>query len=308
MSPNGPLPLPKGPLPLPTGATERRPRRTVRSPLFRRSVSVILPAYNEQECIEDAVRDCLDFLPRCFANYEVVVVNDGSKDATGEIIRELEREFPGIVTGVQFEKNRGYGAAIMAGFRAGRGELLFYTDSDRQFDICELEAAVELLEEKKAEALFGFRVYRYDSVLRCITSWIYNRLVRVLFAVKVRDVDCAFKLFERHVLDRMHVACTDFFIDTELVARTAKQGHRTIEMGVRHFPRTAGRTTVHPGHIPKTLLTVARMWLMIHFGIGANRSLARDAARADEVVVTPQPRRMDAAAAQRSPAIEPEHR
>lgn len=311
MSPHGSLPSPTGPLPFPNGASERRPRRTVRSPLFGRSVSVILPAYNEQECIEDAVRDCLDFLPRCFAKYEVVVVNDGSKDATGDIIRELELEFPGIVTGVQFEKNRGYGAAIMAGFRAGRGELLFYTDSDRQFDICELEAAVELLEEKKIEALFGYRVYRYDSVLRCITSWIYNRLVRVLFAVKVRDVDCAFKLFERHVLDRMHVACTDFFIDTELVARTAKQGHRTIEMGVRHFPRTAGRTTVHPGHIPKTLLTVGRMWLMIHFGIGAQKALARDAARTD-VVVVPQRRRSDAPAPEpttpRGAAVEPEHR
>jgi len=289
---------PHGPLPLPRGASERRSRRPVRDPLFQRSVSVILPAYNEEECIEDAVRDCLEFLPRCFARYEVVVVNDGSKDATGQFIRELEAEFPGVVVGVQFERNRGYGAAIMAGFRRGSGELLFYTDSDRQFDICELEVAVETLQEKKAEAVFGYRVYRYDSVLRCMTSWVYNRLVRVLFAVKVRDVDCAFKLFERHVLDRMHVACTDFFIDTELVARTAKQGHRTCELGVRHFPRTAGRTTVHPGHIPRTLMTVARMWLMIHFGIGAQRALAREAA---DATLVPQPRKVEPQAPHEAP-------
>lgn len=257
-----------------------RPRsRHVRDPKFARRVAVVLPAYNEQECIEDAVADCLDFLPRCFEQYEVVCVDDGSKDRTAELIRGLEREHGSAVRGVYFEKNRGYGAAIVAGFRAADADLLFFTDSDRQFDITELEAAVETLESEGVDAVFGFRVYRYDSVVRCITSWVYNRLVRVLFGVKVRDVDCAFKLFDRKVIDGMDVACTDFFIDTELVARTAKLGFTSTELGVRHLPRTAGRTTVHPGHIPRTLMTVARMWLLIHFGIGRGRSIERDKKR-----------------------------
>lgn len=274
-------------------AGERPGRRPVRQEKFTAKVAIVLPAYNEQECIADAVADCLEFLPRCFERYEVVCVDDGSRDDTAAIVRGLERDHPGVVRGVYFERNQGYGAAIMAGFRAADAELLFFTDSDRQFDITELEPAVELLEGVGVEggagsgaeggsaggavdAVFGFRVYRYDSVIRCFTSWVYNRLVRVLFGVKVRDVDCAFKLFRRDVIDRMDVACTDFFIDTELVARTAKLGCTSREMGVRHLPRTAGRTTVHPGHIPRTLMTVARMWLLIHFGIGRGRTIERD--------------------------------
>lgn len=277
MPPTGPLPTPEpdGPAIDPRADGRPRPLRE-REPKFARKVAVVLPAYNEQECIEDAVADCLDFLPRCFEDYEVVCVDDGSRDRTAELIRGLERAHPGHVRGVYFESNQGYGAAIVAGFRAADAELLFFTDSDRQFDITELEAAVETLEREGVDAVFGFRVYRYDSVLRCITSWVYNRMVRVLFAVKVRDVDCAFKLFDRKVIDAMDVACTDFFIDTELVARTSKLGFASTELGVRHLPRTAGRTTVHPGHIPRTLMTVARMWLLIHFGIGRGRTIVRD--------------------------------
>jgi|GEM_PF-444479 len=275
---DGTRPLGSGPVGSSAGGPggERAAQRPVRREKFAQKVAIVLPAYNEQECIVDAVQDCLEFLPRCFERYEVVCVDDGSRDETAALIRGLERAHDGRVRGVYFEKNRGYGAAIVAGFRAADADLLFFTDSDRQFDITELEPAVELLEEEGVDAVFGFRVYRYDSVIRCFTSWVYNRLVRILFGVKVRDVDCAFKLFRREVIDRMDVACTDFFIDTELVARTAKLGFRSTEMGVRHLPRTAGRTTVHPGHIPRTLMTVARMWLLIHFGIGRGRTIVRD--------------------------------
>ncbi|MEZ5977727.1 MAG: glycosyltransferase family 2 protein [Planctomycetota bacterium] len=245
---------------------------------------MVLPAYNERECIADAVGDCLAFLPTCFERYEVVVVDDGSHDGTGDVVRELEARHPGVVVGVFHGVNRGYGAAIMSGFRKGSGDLLFYTDADRQFDVSEIEHAVEKLEDERVDAVYGFRVYRYDSVLRCMTSWVYNRLVRVLFGVKVRDVDCAFKLYRREVLDGLDIACTDFFIDTELVARARKKGVKACEIGVRHFPRTAGRTTVRPGDVPRTLLTVARMWLLIHFGIGKGRTIARDPG-SDDVLV-----------------------
>jgi hypothetical protein len=99
--------------------------------------------------------------------------------------------------------------------------------------------------------------------------------VRVLFRVKVRDVDCAFKLFTRKVVDRLHLESTDFFIDTEMVARTRRLGFKIVEKGVRHYPRKHGHTTVRAGHIPKTLWTVARMWWRIQFGPACSRPASR---------------------------------
>ncbi len=226
-------------------------------------ISVVLPAYNEEDSIEKAARAALEFLPTCFTDHEVLVVDDGSRDATAAVVEKLAREHPTLRL-LRHEQNQGYGAAIATGFTAARGELIFYTDSDNQFDIRELKDTVPLLED--ADVVFGFRVYRYDSVTRCLLSWIYNRLVRVLFLVKVRDVDCAFKLFKREVVEQLHFESRDFFIDTEMAARVSHLGSRLVEKGVRHYPRTAGSTTVRAGHIPKTLWTVFRMWFRIHFG------------------------------------------
>ena len=230
---------------------------------FRQSISVILPAYNEEESIEKAATDAASFLRDAFEDWEVLVVDDGSADDTAAIVRRLAEAEPRIKL-LSHPRNLGYGRALATGFGAARCELVFYTDADNQFDIRELKDTVPLTEQ--ADAVFGFRVYRYDSVLRCLLSWTYNRLVRVLFLVRVRDVDCAWKLFKRPVIERMVIEANDFFVDTELVARTAKLGVRTVEKGVRHYPRTAGSTTVRPSHIPRTLWTVAKMWFRIHFG------------------------------------------
>jgi dolichol-phosphate mannosyltransferase len=236
---------------------------------FLQSLSIVLPAYNEEANIEKQVRACLDFLQPSFADYEVIVVDDGSRDRTGEIVRALAAADPHVRV-VTHPTNLGYGRALADGFRAARCDVVFYTDSDNQFDVREIADALPLLASPQqpdgADAVFGFRVYRYDSVLRCILSWGYNRLVRVLFRVKVRDVDCAFKLWTRAVNERLDLESHDFFIDTEMVAKIRRLGFRTVEKGVRHYPRTAGTTTVRAGHIPKTLWTVARMWWRIHCG------------------------------------------
>ncbi|HLU40731.1 MAG TPA: glycosyltransferase family 2 protein [Planctomycetota bacterium] len=238
-------------------------------PPFSQSLSIVLPAFNEEDNIEKQVRACLDFLRGHFADYEVIVVNDGSRDRTGEIVDALARE-DGRVRQIVHPTNLGYGRALADGFKAARCDLVFYTDSDNQFDVREIKDAIPLIKgpgnPDGADAVFGFRVYRYDSVLRCILSWGYNRLVRVLFRVKVRDVDCAFKMWTREVNDRLTLWSHDFFVDTEMVAKIRRAGFRSVEKGVRHYPRTAGTTSVRPGHIPKTLWTVARMWFRIHFG------------------------------------------
>jgi glycosyltransferase involved in cell wall biosynthesis len=230
---------------------------------FPLSISMVLPAFNEEENIVEAARQCLEFATKRFRAAEVIVVDDGSKDDTAKVVTELARDWPQLKL-ISFAQNRGYGAAIAAGFCAATSDLVFFTDADLQFDVRELADLVPLIGE--ADAVMGFRVYRYDSVLRCVLSWVYNRIVRVLFRVKVRDVDCSFKLFTRKVVDRLHLESTDFFIDTEMVARTRRLGFKIVEKGVRHYPRKHGHTTVRASHIPKTLWTVARMWWRIQFG------------------------------------------
>jgi glycosyltransferase involved in cell wall biosynthesis len=234
-------------------------------PLIPHSVSVVLPAYNEEAGIERAVRAVLDYMPTDFADWECVVVDDGSRDKTPAILARLAAAEPRLRV-VTHETNQGYGRALSNGFAAATKELVFFTDGDAQFDIRELGTSVRMHRERGVDALFGFRVYRYDSVLRCMLSWAYNRLVRVLFLVRVRDVDCSWKLFTREVRDALQLESRDFFIDTEIVARTRKAGFKILEVGVRHYPRLHGHTSVRASDIPRTLATVFRMWFRIHFG------------------------------------------
>jgi len=226
-------------------------------------ISVVLPAYNEEENIEAVLNQALDVLPDLIDDFEVIVVNDGSTDGTAGIVHSIVSEHHPYVRLLSHTSNQGYGAALRTGFSRARHELVFYTDADRQFDIAELAYFLPFMAEY--DVVVGFRVYRYDAVLRSILSWTYNRIVRVLFRVRVRDVDCSFKLFRREVLDKITVESTDFFVDTELVAKARKWNFRIAEKGVRHYPRVAGATTVVAGNIPQTLRTVARMWQRIYF-------------------------------------------
>jgi dolichol-phosphate mannosyltransferase len=227
------------------------------------SVSVVLPAYNEVDNVVVAVERALAVLASMTMNYEVIVVDDGSSDGTADAVLPLVEANPGQVRLFRHVQNVGYGAAIRTGMCNAKGELIFYTDADNQFDIGELKWFLPLIADH--DMVVGFRVYRYDPVLRSILSWLYNRLVNVLFRVRVRDVDCAFKLFRREVVEKTPIDSTDFFVDTELLARARKWNFRIVERGVRHYPRTAGETTVRASHIGLTLKTVARMWRRIYF-------------------------------------------
>jgi glycosyltransferase involved in cell wall biosynthesis len=225
-------------------------------------LSVVLPAYNEEESIETAVRKALEVLPKLAEQFEVIVVDDGSRDRTGEVAHALVKEHYPRVRLLRHLENRGYGAAIRSGFSRAQYEYVFYTDSDNQFEIGELEFALPMMADY--DVVVGFRVYRYDSMIRGVASFVYNRMVRLMFRVKVHDVDCAFKLFRREVLEKITIECTDFFVDTELVAKARKWQFRIAEKGVRHYPRAAGETTVHPSDIPRTLRTIAHMWRRIN--------------------------------------------
>jgi glycosyltransferase involved in cell wall biosynthesis len=226
------------------------------------SLSVVLPAYNEQENIAQAVGRALEVLPALATQWEVIIVDDGSRDETATVASSLVAEHYPQVRLLRHPVNQGYGAALRSGFLRARHDLVFYTDSDNQFDIGELRYALPMMRD--ADVLIGFRVYRYDDPIRVFMSWAYNRLVRILFRVRVRDVDCAFKIFRREVTDKIFIETDNFFVDTELVAKARKWNFRIVEKGVRHYPRSAGETTVSSSDIPRTLRVVFQMWLRIH--------------------------------------------
>lgn len=236
-------------------------------------LSIVLPAYNEEASLPAAIEQCKK-LVQLFSSTEVIVVDDGSTDRTSELVAEAATEHSWVRL-VKHESNLGYGRAIRSGFAAATGEFVFYTDADNQFDITEVAEHWSLLGD--VDMLAGYRVYRYDPFPRLVASWAYNRLVRVLFRVRVRDVDCSFKVMRRQKLDSIVLLSTDFFIDTEIVARARKWNWRIAEVGVRHFPRRAGRTTVRPSDVPRTLRVVLSMWFRIHF---PNRAEHLEALRA----------------------------
>ncbi len=227
------------------------------------SLSIVLPAYNEEANIERSVEQCVVTASRLAKQYEVIVVDDGSSDGTRGVVEGLVRHGQNKVRLLSHHTNRGYGAALRTGVTSARYDYVFFTDSDNQFDVSELEYFLPLMDEY--EMVTGFRVYRYDTVLRCILSWIYNRLVGVLFRLRVRDVDCAFKLMRREVVQQVSIECDNFFVNTELLAKARKWNFRIAEKGVRHYPRMAGETTVRPSDIPRTLATVFSMWRRIYF-------------------------------------------
>ena len=229
----------------------------------KEGISIVLPARNEVANIKTAVEKSLAVAQKLFPSYEVVVVDDGSRDGTGEAVEELAKQQYPRVRLVTHQVNLGYGAALRTGFRHSRFDLVFFTDSDNQFDVSELEYFVPMMAD--FDVVTGFRVYRYDTVLRSILSWIYNRLVGVMFRLRVRDVDCAFKLMRREVVQKVTIECDNFFVNTELLARARRWNFRIAQKGVRHYPRTAGETTVRPSDIPRTLATVFRMWRRIYF-------------------------------------------
>ena len=204
------------------------------------SFSLVLPAHNEAENIEPVVRHALEVLPAFFDVFEIIVVNDGSKDRTGEIIDRLSQEDP-RVRPIHHKKNRGYGGALTSGFEASIGDHVMFMDSDRQFDIVDIERLYPYIPTH--EIVAGFRMMRQDELHRRVFAEIFNLVVRVLFGVHLRDIDCAFKIFDGELIRSLQLSSPGALINTEIQAKARRQGARLQQVGVRHFPRIAGEAT-----------------------------------------------------------------
>ena len=207
-----------------------------------RGLSAVLPAYNEEENIAQAVESLRKVLLARARPFEIIVVDDGSTDRTGEIADELADRHP-TVRAIHHETNRGYGAALRSGFAAATHPLVFYTDSDNQFQVDQIDRLLERIDD--ADIVTGFRVHRQDNWRRRFMAWGYRRFVHTVFGIRARDVDCAFKLYRRYVFDKVLIQSDHYFVDGEVLAKAAFVGYLIDEVGVTHLPRRAGRTKVH---------------------------------------------------------------
>lgn len=220
-------------------------------------ISAILPAYNEQESIAEAVNELVAALVALGRPFELIVVDDGSNDRTAEIVHELRRHEDRICL-MRLPENRGYGAALRAGFDLARYPLVFHTDSDRQFIAAEITRLLALIET--ADIVCGYRIDRQDPPHRRFLAWGYNCMVRMLFAVPVRDTDCAFKLYRRSALRRVAIQSNRYFVSAEVLAKLSFLGHCIAEVGVTHRARIAGSSKVRLGCIVETLREAARVF------------------------------------------------
>ncbi len=206
----------------------------------RRSLSVFFPFYNEQDNVRRVVGEALAFLPTVSDDFEVILVNDGSGDRTGEIIDEFAAGDPHI-RAVHHPSNRGYGQALRSGFRAATKELVFYTDGDGQFDIAEMQSLLEQI--GRYDIVSGYRCHRQDSVIRRLNAWMWGRLVTWVLGFRCRDVDSAFKLYRREIFSRIEMKSTGALIDAEILARATRSGYNLTEVPVSHRRRIAGSQT-----------------------------------------------------------------
>jgi glycosyltransferase involved in cell wall biosynthesis len=226
------------------------------------SLSLVLPAHNEEGNIKLVVDRALEVLPAFTGDFEIIVVNDGSKDKTGEIIEEIAAN-DSHVRAIHHKKNKGYGGALTSGFRATTCDFVMFMDSDRQFDI----ADVGLLSPYvgKFDIVAGFRLERHDPFHRRLFAQIFNLTVRVLFGVHLYDIDCAFKIFRGDLLRSMELTAPGALINTEIQAKARRQRATIEQVGVHHYPRVAGEAS---GGSPKVIFRAMRetitLWWRMH--------------------------------------------
>jgi glycosyltransferase involved in cell wall biosynthesis len=223
-----------------------------------RSLSFFFPAYNEAGNVTPMVDAALSTLPKFAPELQVIIVDDGSRDGTEAEGRRLEAGHPEVQY-VRHEDNRGYGEALRTGIRNATGDVVFWTDGDGQFDLGELDRLWPLLPDN--DLVVGFRIKRADAPHRLFIAWTYNTVLRLVFGLRVRDVDCAFKLARRGVVEAVDPVSGGAFFSAEFLLRARRQGFRVAEVGVHHFPRRIGSSKgATPAVILRTFREMFALW------------------------------------------------
>ncbi len=215
-------------------------------------VSIVLPAFDEEANVTQAVAAATATAARLFEDHEVIVVDDGSHDRTAQIVRQIGAGDPRVRV-ISHSRNRGYGEALRTGFLSSRLDFVFFTDADLQFDMDEIERFLPYA--GTVDVVAGYRMNRQDPLLRRAIGYGWNVLVRMLFYVPVRDIDCAFKLFDRRVLNDVDIESVGAMVNTELMVKLGRRGASVVEVGVHHRPRRAGQAR---GATPQVIFTAFR--------------------------------------------------
>ncbi len=224
------------------------------------SISVFFPCYNDARTIGGLVVEAERQLQQLTADYEIIVVNDGSPDDSAEVLRSLQQRVPRLQV-VTHETNRGYGGALRSGFARATKELVFYTDGDGQYDVRELPVLLMLLTDD-THFINGIKMTRQDPAHRVFAGNLHRFLMRWSFWLPVSDVDCDFRLIRRAILDRIDLTSNSGSICVELVKDAQRAGAQFREVSVHHYPRLWGESQFFkPGKILRTYADLARMWV-----------------------------------------------
>jgi glycosyltransferase involved in cell wall biosynthesis len=248
---------------------------TTTAPIRVAQLSYFFPAHNEEANLEGLVEEALATLPTLADTFEIIAVDDGSKDGTAAIADRLADAHPGVVRVVHHPVNLGYGAALRSGFAAARSDLVAFTDGDRQFKVADLgRLTARLAQADQPDVVAGYRIKRADPLIRTLYARCYRLANRIFFGLKVTDVDCACKLLRRDALRGLAVESDGAFFSAELLIKLRAAGARVAEVGVEHYPRTAGSPT---GAKPQVILRAVRdFWrLRLYMWVNRSRSLRR---------------------------------
>jgi glycosyltransferase involved in cell wall biosynthesis len=234
------------------------PQRAISKP----GLSVFFPAYNDSGTIASLVITALQTARGLTPDFEVIIVNDGSADATPRIADELARTYPEVRV-VHHERNRGYGGALQSGFKAATRDLVFYTDGDAQYDPSEMTRLWDALDES-VDLVNGYKISRSDPLHRIVIGRLYHHTVKLLFGLKVRDVDCDFRLLRRSIFKQVSLEKTSGVICLEMMKKIQDAGFRIAEVPVHHYHRAYGRSQFFNfGRLFKTALDVSRLWVAL---------------------------------------------
>ena len=249
------------------------------------ALSYFFPAHDEEANLEALVDEALAALPEIAERFEIVAVDDGSRDATPAIADRLAAAHPDVVRAVHHPTNLGYGAALRSGFRAARFDLVCFTDGDRQFRVDDLARLTSRLAEPDApDVVVGYRLRRADPPIRALYARLYRLANRIWFGVRVRDIDCACKLFRRAALEGVRVESGGAFFSAELLVKLRAADRTMAEVGVPHYPRTAGSPT---GAKPSVVWRAVKDFWGLRLRMWANR--ARALRRGEPIVAPPAP-------------------
>jgi glycosyltransferase involved in cell wall biosynthesis len=229
---------------------------------LKRGLSVFFPAYNDSGTIASLVITALQTARRLTPDFEVIIVDDGSADATAEIADELARTYPEVRV-VHHPRNRGYGGALRSGFAAATQDFIFYTDGDAQYDPAEMSLLWERLDEQ-VDVVNGYKISRSDPLHRVVIGRIYHHTVKLLFGLKVRDVDCDFRLLRRTIFDSVTLEKSSGVICLELMKKIQDAGFRIAEVPVHHYHRAHGKSQFFNfRRLFRTAIDVAKLWFVL---------------------------------------------